>query len=213
MGMIAEKSSSEERDIKAEERRRQILDAAAAMLAQKGYHGMTMDDIVSKSGLSKGTLYWYFKSKKEIILAIMSRHLEEAKIRTYSSLEGVNTFSEQIQVILNDMVNMHECAPNEDSRNRQIQLTTEFWRQAAVDPEVNAKMSATYEWQTELGQKLVRAAVARGEICEVDATALSDVLIAMLDGLSLRWLLNPNGVDLVRSAQALHKMMFKGLGK
>jgi len=54
----------------AEERRSQILEAALRCFAHQGYHQTTMDDIVEESGLSKGTLYWYYESKKEIFLSV-----------------------------------------------------------------------------------------------------------------------------------------------
>ena len=57
----------------SEERKDQILDAASELFAEKGVHETRMDDIVTQSGLSKGTLYWYFKSKDEIVLNIFER--------------------------------------------------------------------------------------------------------------------------------------------
>jgi AcrR family transcriptional regulator len=57
----------------SEERKDQILDAATDVFAEKGFNDARMDDIVEESGLSKGTLYWYFKSKDEIILSIFER--------------------------------------------------------------------------------------------------------------------------------------------
>jgi AcrR family transcriptional regulator len=57
----------------SEERKDQILDAATDVFAEKGLSDARMDDIVKESGLSKGTLYWYFKSKDEIILSIFER--------------------------------------------------------------------------------------------------------------------------------------------
>ncbi|HBX68317.1 MAG TPA: hypothetical protein DEH25_02725 [Chloroflexi bacterium] len=57
----------------SEERKDQILDAATDVFADKGFSEARMDDIVKESGLSKGTLYWYFKSKDEIILSIFDR--------------------------------------------------------------------------------------------------------------------------------------------
>ncbi|HET7081061.1 MAG TPA: helix-turn-helix domain-containing protein, partial [Chloroflexia bacterium] len=50
----------------SEERKNQILDAAAAVFSRLGFHEARMDDIVRESGLSKGTLYWYFTSKDAI---------------------------------------------------------------------------------------------------------------------------------------------------
>ncbi len=57
----------------SEERKEQILDAATEVFAQKGFDKARMDDIVEETGLSKGALYWYFKSKDDIIFAIMDR--------------------------------------------------------------------------------------------------------------------------------------------
>lgn len=57
----------------SEERKGQILDAASQVFAQKGVHESRMDDIVKKSGLSKGTLYWYFKSKDDILIGIFDQ--------------------------------------------------------------------------------------------------------------------------------------------
>ena len=53
-----------------EERRAQILEAALHCFASKGFHAATMDDVVRASGLSKGSLYWHFKSKEDVFLAL-----------------------------------------------------------------------------------------------------------------------------------------------
>jgi len=47
-------------------RREQILEAAAELFAKSGYHGVSVDAIAKKAGISKGNLYWHFKSKQEI---------------------------------------------------------------------------------------------------------------------------------------------------
>ena len=54
----------------SEERTAQIITAAMQVFAQQGLEKARMDDIASESGLSKGTLYLYFKSKDAIISAI-----------------------------------------------------------------------------------------------------------------------------------------------
>ena len=56
-----------------ERRKTQILDAAMEVFAHLGFHKARMDDIVQESGLSKGAIYWYFKSKDAIIAAILDR--------------------------------------------------------------------------------------------------------------------------------------------
>ena len=54
------------------QRKEQILDAALYVIVQNGYHQSRMDDIVSTSGLSKGAIYWYYKSKKDIYLDLVN---------------------------------------------------------------------------------------------------------------------------------------------
>ena len=58
-----------------EERRTQILDAAAQCFAEKGYHAASMDDLVKASSLSKGAIYWHFKGKREIFRSLLERWL------------------------------------------------------------------------------------------------------------------------------------------
>ena len=53
-------------------RKDQILDAALTVLVQNGYEGSRMDDVVSESQLSKGAIYWYYKSKKAMYLDLVN---------------------------------------------------------------------------------------------------------------------------------------------
>jgi AcrR family transcriptional regulator len=57
----------------SEERKDQIIDAASEVFTEKGFQKARMDDIAEKSGLSKGALYWYFKSKDDIVIGIFDR--------------------------------------------------------------------------------------------------------------------------------------------
>lgn len=57
-------------------RKEQIIEAAMKLFAQKGYHATSMQEIAEHSGLAKGSLYNYFKSKEEIALSIFRFHYE-----------------------------------------------------------------------------------------------------------------------------------------
>ena len=57
---------------KKEARRQEILNGALAIFAEKGYDKTTMDDVVQATGLSKGTLYWHFKNKQALFLALVA---------------------------------------------------------------------------------------------------------------------------------------------
>ncbi|WP_219114549.1 TetR/AcrR family transcriptional regulator [Janthinobacterium sp. UMAB-56] len=55
-----------------------ILDAATAVLSQKGYDLMTMDDVAGTVGISKPSLYKHFKSKEELVGEALIRLLDGA---------------------------------------------------------------------------------------------------------------------------------------
>lgn len=58
----------------AEERRNEILDAADELFFQKGFDGTSTNDILEKVGIARGTLYHHFKSKEDIMDALIERY-------------------------------------------------------------------------------------------------------------------------------------------
>ena len=58
-------------------KREQILQAALTRFASQGYHHTTVDDIAREAGLSKGSIYVHFDSKKELFLSAFIRFLDE----------------------------------------------------------------------------------------------------------------------------------------
>jgi len=58
----------------AEERRNEIIDAADELFGQKGFDGTSTNDILEKVGIARGTLYHHFKSKEDIMDALIERH-------------------------------------------------------------------------------------------------------------------------------------------
>lgn len=59
-------------------RRNQILDAAARVFAQKGFHPTTIKDIAREAGIADGTIYNYFDNKPALLLGIFERMREAA---------------------------------------------------------------------------------------------------------------------------------------
>ncbi len=59
-------------------RRNQILDAAAQVFAEKGFHPTTIKDIARHAGIADGTIYNYFENKTALLLGILERMREQA---------------------------------------------------------------------------------------------------------------------------------------
>ncbi len=58
----------------AAERRNEILDAANELFGKKGFDGTSTNDILEKVGIARGTLYYHFKSKEDIMDALIERY-------------------------------------------------------------------------------------------------------------------------------------------
>lgn len=60
-----------------EERAALILEAASAILVEKGYHEMSIDEIAAQVGISKGTVYLHFASKEDLVATLIERQVIE----------------------------------------------------------------------------------------------------------------------------------------
>ncbi len=63
-----------------ETRRSEIIDIAEELFLMSGYDETAVSDIVKKVGVSQGTFYYYFKSKEDILNAIIERYIDDIKV-------------------------------------------------------------------------------------------------------------------------------------
>src|SRR5262245_39736678 len=78
--------SSSLRERRKQMLRDEILDAARALLSEKGYAAMSMDDLAAQVGISKPTLYSHFPTKDDIVVATALREMDQfiALIENYA---------------------------------------------------------------------------------------------------------------------------------
>jgi AcrR family transcriptional regulator len=91
-------------------RRKQIITAAMKLFAQKGYHATSMQEIAENSGLAKGSLYNYFKSKEEIAMSIFSYYYDLlfekiSEIEEDDTLSAKEKFMKQLEVQIREFYN------------------------------------------------------------------------------------------------------------
>ncbi|MCR5034541.1 MAG: TetR/AcrR family transcriptional regulator [Clostridia bacterium] len=63
--------------IKGKETKQKILDCALELFATKGYAGTSMNDIIYALGISKGSVYWHFKSKEDIFVQVIAESYKQ----------------------------------------------------------------------------------------------------------------------------------------
>src|SRR3569833_2954452 len=84
-----------------EERAPEILEAALASFAEKGFAGTRMDDIAARAGITKGTIYLYFKSKEELFKALARQSIGERILAITQRPEGADgSAAEQLRFVL-----------------------------------------------------------------------------------------------------------------
>lgn len=69
--------------MKQSEKRRDIMEAALELIAERGFHGAPIAEIAGRAGVAAGTIYRYFESK-DILINELNRELEETIIRVLS---------------------------------------------------------------------------------------------------------------------------------
>lgn len=79
--------------------KRRIIDAAYGIFYKKGYHNSTMDDIAGEVGVSKASLYSYFKSKEEILQVVTDEYLMTSFNKYFYSNESL----EPLEELFNDL--------------------------------------------------------------------------------------------------------------
>jgi AcrR family transcriptional regulator len=68
-----------------EDAKRRIIEAAMDVIAERGCDQMTIDDVAKKLGVTKGAVYWYFKSKEELVAAVLKKFQTDIEKTTFES--------------------------------------------------------------------------------------------------------------------------------
>jgi AcrR family transcriptional regulator len=81
---VAENRDAEGRAERAE----RILDAAAELLLRHGYHRVTVEDVATRGGVGKGTLYLHWRTRRELFTAVLVRDVSRAFDEVADALEA-----------------------------------------------------------------------------------------------------------------------------
>lgn len=163
--------------------RERIVRAATAVFAEKGYHGATIADVVSRSGLSVGAIYTYFKGKDELFLlacdSTAERGLDELGIR----LATLGTTRERLDAALAYYV---ETIDSFDGEPGQVSLI-QAWAEADVEPGVRDMLVRRRERLVGAATLLLQEGVARGDLPSwLDVDDVARAFTGLLDGMLLQ---------------------------
>ncbi|MDB9722897.1 MAG: TetR/AcrR family transcriptional regulator [Fidelibacterota bacterium] len=192
---------------KQDKRKDQILHAALTVLIRNGYEHSRMDDIVKESQLSKGALYWYYKSKKEIYLDLVNFWVTKYSVTINHLAETTKPAPKQLKSLFNYFIDQYESDPD------PFKALTEFWTIAQQDTDFKKKLQKVYSHFLEVLEKIISKGVNDGDFKKVNLriTAMS----IMLNIESINWftLFEPHGVKAREYIQTITEFILAGILK
>jgi AcrR family transcriptional regulator len=81
-------------------RREQLLDVAAALIAECGLDAVTMEGVAARAGVSKGLGYAYFANRDELVVALFDREIAILDRRVASAVEEATTFEDRLRAVV-----------------------------------------------------------------------------------------------------------------
>jgi len=189
----------------SEERKDQILDAATEVFSRKGFQQTRMDDIAEQSKLSKGALYWYFKSKDDLIIAILDRlfvheldDLEKLRDEPGSAVDFMWQFTERV---IQDMLRMLRILP----------LAYEFIALAFRSRVVQQVMRRYLKRYMDILVPVIERGIESGEFHPVDPIETSIAAGAIFEGTVLLWVYDNSLVDPEQHIRSGIKLLLEGI--
>ncbi|NQT97600.1 MAG: TetR/AcrR family transcriptional regulator [Candidatus Marinimicrobia bacterium] len=162
---------------KENQRREQILEAALNVVVEKGYEKSRMDDIVRVSGLSKGAIYWYYKSKKEVYLSLVNHWVFKYSATLNLIVEEDLTASDQLRALFQFFVKQYQ------HNARVFKALVEFWSLAARDEDFRIKMQKVYTEFLNLIENILAKGVESGEFDPLDTKIAALSIVVNIEGI------------------------------
>lgn len=165
------------------DRRKQILDGARNCFAQKGFHPTNMQQIAQIAKVSSANIYQYFKSKDEMIIALIEEDLK-SDIEIIKEISNANSFKDGLSLVV-------EKFSKDDGLFKIMQLRLEVLAEGLRNEHV-AKVLVKSELETiDALAKTIEVAQNRGEISKnIIPQDAALIILSSADGVLSRLFMN-----------------------
>ena len=162
-------------------RRLEILEVATLCFARQGFHRTSMEDIIRELKSSPGAVYCYFHGKNDIVAAIAEqRHNRESAL--LNELLASTDIAEGMEHMIREFLEMFQD-PKERER---LRVTVQIWAESLRDKRIRKIVDRGLRQRDLLTASLSTAQRANQLPQDLDADALSRVLLALLQGFILQ---------------------------
>jgi AcrR family transcriptional regulator len=175
--------------LRGEETRQRILNAAMDTFARCGYDAASVAEICERAGVTKGGFYHHFSTKQELFLKLLERWLGEIDVQMAAARCGGTSVPESLLVMTGMIQRVFEAAGD------GLPMFLEFLTQAAHSPVFGQATSAPIRRYVGFFAEMVAQGTADGDFRSVDPGVAARVLIAFAMGLLVMGLVDPSGAD------------------
>ena len=187
------------------ERISQIITAAEDVFTRKGFDEARMDDIAEETGLSKGTLYNYFKSKDDLIIAILDRIFqrefrvfEQSEISAMSASDSINLF---VDTVAKDIKLMLRLMP----------IAYEFLALAFRNKTVQKSLKVYVNRYMNILVPIIQSGIDSGEFRKVKAQEVAIAMGAIMEGTLLLWVYDNSLIEPEKHLISGMKLLLEGV--
>ncbi|MRW89249.1 TetR family transcriptional regulator [Duganella sp. FT80W] len=191
---------------RAQNRRNQVLQAAAVCFARSGFHAASMSEISKEAGMSAGHIYNYFDNKDAIIMAFVDLHAEDV----LTNLSELDSLDDPLQSMID---NAHEHVARRLDPNCS-DLPMEMFAEATRNPKIAEALQAADRRVGDRFRPIVkREREKRG--LPIDDALLDgriNTMVALFHGLPIRAIQRPdmNRDSLVEGYRLVLKVLLLG---
>ncbi len=179
-----------------------ILNSAIKVFAKKGFEAARMEDISKTAKLSVGGVYWYYKSKEDIILAIMEQLIDKDVKELRTLLEAEGTVRARLQVYIEVSI---------AAAQEYIPISYELYSLAQRNTKVRNHIRAFLHTYLGVLEQFIQQGIDRKEFKSVNARAAALTLAAVYEGTLELTMLDPQQVDAQQTLLSSINLIMNGL--
>lgn len=181
-----------------------ILEAAADVFADKGYHGSAVDDIVRASDTSKGSFYHFFRNKQGIFLTLVDHMYSMLMRRVEAAIERETGALNKVDAALHTVL-------SEFARHKRLAKLL-LIEAVGLGPEFNDKLTKLHAGFAELIRGHLDRAVEEGSIPPLDTELAGYVWLGAINEVVTRWVYTGKPDPLEETLPALRAMLLRSIG-
>ncbi len=186
------------------DKERAILEAAVAVFAEHGYHRAQMARIAEVAGVANGTVYLYFRNKKDVLVSLFRERLGQMVARRVADEGRLADPVARLRAFVADHLESL-AADRAFATVTQIEL-----RQ--VDPEMRKAISEVMRSYFAVLDRIIAEGQASGAIRgDLDPRLVRNVLYGTLDQVATAWVLSGASADLAAQADGVADALLGGL--